>query len=130
MIRYYEEIGLLEGPGSATARRHRTLRRSRRRAPSQLLGLKDLLGVRSRSSASSPGPKAPARPCARNGAWGGADPVPGEVLEEVIAHLDRQLDLVRAARGDAKLEVELAARRRRVRDRLRELEGDPSESAS
>ena len=37
-----------------------------------------------------------------------------------------------AGRRDAiaKLEAELVARRRRVRDRLRELEGDPSELAS
>ena len=53
------------------------------------------------------------------------------MLEEADAHLDRQLELVRGRRDAiAKLEAELVARRRRVRDRLRELEGDPSELAS
>ena len=61
-----------------------------------------------------------------------ADPVRRRsVLEEADAHLDRQLELVRGRRDAiAKLEAELVARRRRVRDRLRELEGDPSELAS
>ncbi len=53
------------------------------------------------------------------------------MLEEADAHLDRQLELVRRRRDAiAKLEDELVARRRRVRDRLRELEREPEPASS
>jgi hypothetical protein len=52
------------------------------------------------------------------------------VLTEADSHLDRQLELVRGRRDAlAKLEADLLARRRRVRDRLREVEREPSEPA-
>ena len=54
-----------------------------------------------------------------------------EVLEEADAPPRPPAELIRGRRDAiAKLEAELVARRRRVRDRLRELEGDPSELAS
>jgi hypothetical protein len=44
------------------------------------------------------------------------------ILEESIGHLNRQLDLLRSRRQSIEeLESELAARRRRVQKRLREL---------
>ena len=56
-----------------------------------------------------------------------ADPVRRRiVLEEATAHLNRQLELVRGRRDAlAKLESDLLARRRRIRDRLRDLEPTP-----
>ena len=45
-----------------------------------------------------------------------------ELLDEALGHIERQLELVRRRRGELdKLESELAGKRRRVRDRLREL---------
>ena len=50
-----------------------------------------------------------------------------EILEEALGHIDRQLELIRRRRDAiAKLEAELVAKRRRVRDRMRELDRDPS----
>jgi hypothetical protein len=49
-----------------------------------------------------------------------------QILEESLSYIDRQLVLVRRRRDEiAKLEDELASRRRRVRDRLRSLQADP-----
>lgn len=51
------------------------------------------------------------------------DPVPRrEILEEALGRIDSQLRLVRRRRDEiAGLEAELNSKRRRVRDRLREL---------
>jgi hypothetical protein len=49
-----------------------------------------------------------------------------QILEESLSYIDRQLVLVRRRRDEiAKLEDELASRRRCVRDRLRSLQADP-----
>ena len=54
-----------------------------------------------------------------------------EVLDEALAHIDRQLELVRGRRDAiAELEAELVATPPAGARRLRELEGDPSELAS
>ena len=53
------------------------------------------------------------------------------VLEEADAHLGRQLELVRRRRDAiAKLEDELVTRRRRIAERLRELERQPEPASS
>ena len=51
--------------------------------------------------------------------------LPREILDEAIGHIGRQLALVRGRRAQLeRLEAELAARRRQLRDRLRRLETD------
>ena len=46
-----------------------------------------------------------------------------QILEEARGHIDHQLELIRHRRDEiARIEKELAARRRRVTRRLRELE--------
>jgi MerR family transcriptional regulator, repressor of the yfmOP operon len=53
---------------------------------------------------------------------GGQETRPREILEEAIGHIGRQLDLVRGRRAQLeRLEGELAARRRELRERLRRL---------
>ena len=48
-----------------------------------------------------------------------------QILDEALGHIAKQLELVRRRRDEiAGLEGELVAQRRRVRDRLRELERD------
>ena len=50
-----------------------------------------------------------------------------ELLQEALGHLDRQLELVKHRAGElAKLEQELQATRKRVRGKLRELDGAPA----
>ena len=47
-----------------------------------------------------------------------------EILEEAVTHIDNQLTLVRRRRDEiAQLEGELTSKKRRLRDRLRELQG-------
>jgi DNA-binding transcriptional MerR regulator len=129
-IRYYEEIGLLPGSGSREPGAHRLYDDADVERLTQLLELRSLLGVsldelREIAAAES------ARASLRD-EWhaGIEDPVRRrEVLEQANAHLDHQLELIRGRRDAiAKLESELVARRRRVRDRLREIERAPAHS--
>ena len=124
-IRYYEEIGLLPSSGSREPGAHRVYDDADVERLAQLLELKSLLGIsldelREVAAAES------ARASLRD-EWhaGIEDPVRRrEVLEQADAHLDRQLELIRGRRDAiAKLESDLVTRRRRVKDRLRELDG-------
>ena len=126
-IRYYEEIGLLARSDSREPGAHRLYDDADVDRLSQLLELKSLLGIsldELREVAAAETARAGLR---REWHEGIPDPVRRRaVLEEADAHLDRQLELVRRRRDAiAKLEDELVARRRRVRDRLRELEREP-----
>jgi hypothetical protein len=54
-----------------------------------------------------------------------------QILNESLAHIDRQLALVRHRRDAiARLEEELTTRRRRVRDRLRSLAEETADARS
>ena len=131
-IRYYEEIGLLARSDSREPGAHRLYDDADVDRLSQLLELKSLLGIsldELREVAAAETARAGLR---REWHEGIPDPVRRRtVLEEADAHLDRQLGLVRGRRDAiAKLEDELVARRRRVRDRLRELEREPEPASS
>jgi DNA-binding transcriptional MerR regulator len=122
-IRYYEEIGLLPGSDSREPGAHRLYDDADVERLAQLLELKSLLGIsldELREVAAAESARASLR-----SEWheGIDDPVRRrEVLEQAGAHLDRQLELIRRRRDAiAKLESDLVSRRRRVRDRLREL---------
>jgi MerR family transcriptional regulator, repressor of the yfmOP operon len=123
-IRYYEEIGLLPRSGSREPGAHRLYDDADVERLTQLLELKSLLGI-SLDELGEVAAAESARASLRD-EWhaGIEDPVRRrEVLEQADAHLDRQLELIRGRRDAiAKLEGELIARHRRVRDRLRELE--------
>ena len=75
---------------------------------------------------SSSPPRTRARRSAREWRSGVEDPVRRrEILEEALAHVDRQLGLVRRRRDQiAQLEHELSAKRRRIGSRLRRLQPD------
>jgi DNA-binding transcriptional MerR regulator len=122
-IRYYEEIGLLPSSGSREPGAHRVYDDADVERLAQLLELKSLLGI-SLDELGEIAAAESARATLRD-EWhaGIEDPVRRrEVLEQADAHLDRQLELIRRRRDAiAKLEADLVARRRRVRDRLREL---------
>jgi DNA-binding transcriptional MerR regulator len=98
-IRYYEEIGLLPASGARERGAHRTYAEEDVERLTDLLRLKDLLGL-SLEELKALVEAEDARAC----------------------HIGRQLDLVRHRRDEiATLESELLAKRKRVQTRLREL---------
>ena len=126
-IRYYEEIGLLPG-GAREPGAHRTYAQADVDRLIEVMRLRTLLGV------SLDGLKdlveAEDNRAALRREWheGVADPVRRrEILESLDHHAERQLELVRARRDEiAALEAELLSRRKRIRDRQRELDDKPA----
>ncbi len=121
-IRYYEEIGLLPGSRERPARTHRTYAAADVDRLTELLRLKDLLGLsleELKELVEAEGARAELR---REWHGGVEDPVRRrQILEESLAYTARQLELVRRRRDEiAKLEGELVARRKRVKELLRD----------
>ena len=127
-IRYYEEIGLLPSARERARGSHRTYLEEDVERLQEVLRLKDLLGL-SLDELRGGMAAEEARAALRREWRGGVDdPVrQRQILEESLSHIERQLALVRRRRDEiAKLEDDLATRRRRVRGRLRSLEaGSP-----
>jgi DNA-binding transcriptional MerR regulator len=122
-IRYYEEIGLLPVAGGREPGAHRTYAEADVERLTDLLRLRDLLGlslVELKALVEAEGARAALR---REWEEGVEDPVRRrQILEESLGHIARQLDLVRRRREEiAKLEAELLAKRKLVRGRLGEL---------
>jgi DNA-binding transcriptional MerR regulator len=128
-IRYYEEIGLLPAAGGRQPGAHRTYAEADVERLTELLRLKDLLGLaldELKELVEAEGARAELR---REWHGGVEDPVRRrQILEESLTYTARQLELVRRRRDEiAKLEAELVARRRRVTELLRESESDPAD---
>ncbi len=127
-IRYYEEIGLLPAADSREPGAHRTYAQGDVDRLNDLLRLRNLLGV------SLDGLKdlveAEDNRAALRREWheGVEDPARRrEILDSLDDHAERQLALVRARREEIEaLEAELLDRRRRIRERLRELDEAPA----
>ncbi len=122
-IRYYEEIGLLPASGEREPGAHRTYEEGDVERLTELLRLKDLLGVsleELKQLVSAEDARAELR---REWRGGVEDPVRRrQILDESLGHIDKQLELVRLRRDEiGKLEAELLARRKRNRELLREL---------
>jgi len=129
-IRYYEEIGLLPGSRERPARSHRTYAEGDVERLTELLRLKDLLGIsleELKELVEAEGARAELR---REWHGGVEDPVRRrEILEQSLNYTGRQLDLVRRRRDEIKkLEDELLARRKRVNGLLRELTPNPADA--
>jgi DNA-binding transcriptional MerR regulator len=127
-IRYYEEIGLLPAAGSRQPGAHRTYAEADVDRLTELLRLKDLLGLsleELKLLVEAEGARAELR---REWRGGVEDPVRRrQILEQSLAYIARQLELVRRRREEiAKLEDELVSRRKRARSLLRELEEEPA----
>jgi len=122
-IRYYEEIGLLPAASEREPGAHRIYAEADVERLTELLRLKDLLGV-SLEELKALTEAEDARAALRQ-EWqrGVEDPVRRrQILDESLGHIARRLELVRRRRDEiARLEAELVARRRRVRERLRAL---------
>jgi DNA-binding transcriptional MerR regulator len=122
-IRYYEEIGILPSEGDRQSGRHRLYDERDVQRLSDALRLKELLGVsldELRELLEAEETRAALRE-----EWHHADPGAErrrEMLGESRRLIDLQLALVRRRRDEiAALEEELAAKRRLVTRRLREL---------
>jgi DNA-binding transcriptional MerR regulator len=120
-IRYYEEIGLLPAAADREPGAHRTYDEEYVERLTDLLRLKDLLGL-SLEDLKELVSAEDARAALRREWRGGIeDPVRRrEVLDEILGHIARQLKLVRRRRDEiSSLEDELLARRRRVQGLIR-----------
>ena len=131
-IRYYEEIGLLPVPPDRERGTHRLYDESDVQRLEELLRLKELLGVsleELRELVAVENARAALRQEWHSGV---EDPARRrQILRESLAHIARQLELIRGRRDEiARLEQELLAKRRRVRERLRELERVPQTSTT
>jgi DNA-binding transcriptional MerR regulator len=129
-IRYYEEIGLLPASAGRARGAHRTYAEADVERLTELLRMKDLLGV-SLEELKALVEADEARAALRREWHAGVDdPVRRrQILEESLELSGRQLQLVRRRRDEVgALESELLARRKRVRELLRE-SGAPQRSA-
>ena len=121
-IRYYEEIGLLAPAPARASGRHRTYTPQEVERLREVMRLRDVLGVsleELKTLVEAEGARAALR-----AEWqAGADARRRRaILDEALGHIDRQLGLLRRRRRAIEdLESELAARRRRLQKRLREL---------
>jgi len=123
-IRYYEEIGLLPIAGGRQPGAHRTYVATDVDRLTELLRLKDLLGltlVELKELVEAEGARAELR---REWQGGVEDPVRRrQILEQSLTYIASQLDLVRRRRDEiAKLETELLSRRKRAKSLLRDAE--------
>ena len=123
-VRYYEEIGLLPEPSQREPGAHRSYTDADVERLRELVHLRDLLGVsldELRELVAAEDARAALRREWRSGV---EDPVRRrEILDEALAHVDRQLELVRRRRDQiAELERELSAQRKRIGSRLRRVQ--------
>jgi DNA-binding transcriptional MerR regulator len=122
-IRYYEEIGLLPGSADRAQGKHRFYTEADADRVREIVRLRDLLGL-SLDELSRLLEAEAARADLRR-EWEVAEEPDDRrrILGESLGHIATQLDLVRRrTRELQQLESELVARRRRVRDKLRELD--------
>ena len=122
-IRYYEELGLLPAASERRPGAHRTYAEVDVERLTELLRLKDLLGLtleELKELVEAEGARAELR---REWHGGVEDPVRRrQILEQSLTYTARQLELVRRRRDEiASLEAELVTRRKRAKTLLREL---------
>jgi len=120
-IRYYEEIGLLPIAGGRQPGAHRTYAETDVERLTELLRLKDLLGLsleELKELVEAEGARAALR---REWQGGVDDPARRRaILEQSLTYTGRQLELVRRRRDEiAELEGQLLARRKRARELLK-----------
>jgi MerR family transcriptional regulator, repressor of the yfmOP operon len=120
-IRYYEEIGLLPAAGDREPGAHRAYAEADVERLTELLRLKDLLGISLEELKELVAAEQARAGLRREWHGGVEDPVRRrQILEESLGHIAKQLELVRRRRDEiARLEAELLAKRKRVRGLMR-----------
>jgi DNA-binding transcriptional MerR regulator len=123
-IRYYEEIGLLPEAPARPSGQHRIYSQAEVDRMREVMRLKELLGVsleELKTLLAAEDARAEVRAQLRREDVDAARR--GELLNEALGHLDRQLTLVRHRAAElARLDDELSETRTRVRRKLRELD--------
>jgi DNA-binding transcriptional MerR regulator len=124
-IRYYEEIGLLPGAADRAQGKHRSYDEHDVERLREIVRLRDLLGLpldQLTVLLKADAARAELRRAFRESR---TPQERSEILTQSLGHIATQLELVRVrARELAALEQELVAKRRRVRDLLREAEAE------
>ena len=125
-IRYYEEIGLLPTADGREPGAHRTYAEADVERLIEVLRLKSLLGLSLEELKDLLEAEEARAALRREWHEGVEDPVRRrEILEESLGYIGGQLELARRRREEiGKLEDELVARRKRVRELMREMQGD------
>jgi MerR family transcriptional regulator, repressor of the yfmOP operon len=123
-IRYYEEIGLLPGAEDREPGAHRTYAEADVERLTEVLRLKSLLGLSLEELKDLLEAEEARAALRREWQAGVDDPIRRrQILEESLGYIAGQLELARRRRDEiGKLEDELVARRKRVRELLRELD--------
>jgi DNA-binding transcriptional MerR regulator len=120
-IRYYEELGLLDDSSAREKGKHRNFTESDVERLSDLIRLRELLGVsleELKTIVEAEDARAALRREWQEGAAGGRRV---EILHEALSHVATQLQLVRARRLALEgLERELVAKRRKIKARLKD----------
>jgi DNA-binding transcriptional MerR regulator len=130
-IRYYEEIGLLPREPERPSGGHRVYSDAEVERLREVMRLKELLGVtleELKTLLAAEGARASVRAQLRREDV--QPPRRRELLGEALGHIDRQLDLVEHRAAElATLKSELSETRKRVRRKIRELDG-PAETGT
>ena len=120
-IRYYEEIGLLEG-GDRAQGKHRLYTDEDVERVNEIVRLRDLLGLSLEQLSQLLEAETARADIRREYKRASTADERRRLLEEALGHIATQLELVRGRRRELeKLERELVDKRRSVRARLREL---------
>jgi MerR family transcriptional regulator, repressor of the yfmOP operon len=130
-IRYYEEIGLLPETPTRPSGQHRLYTEAEVERLREVMRLKHLLGVsleELKTLLTAEEARAEVRAQLQRDDVDAARRV--ELLHEALGHIERQLELVRHRAGElVKLEDELCETRKRVRSKIRELDGGSDTSS-
>jgi DNA-binding transcriptional MerR regulator len=117
-IRYYEEIGLLEG-GERAQGKHRLYAEEDVERVREIVRLRDLLGLSLEQLSQLVEAETARAEIRREYERADSRDARRKLLEEALVHIDTQLELVRGRRRELeKLEHELVEKRRSVKRRL------------
>jgi MerR family transcriptional regulator, repressor of the yfmOP operon len=124
-IRYYEEIGLLDSAPERAQGKHRVYTQGDVDRVSEIIRLRDLLGL-SLEQLSQLLEAESARAHLRDELAHTEDPTERKrILEELLTHISGQLDLVQTRLTElTDLAAELSDKQNRVRQKIREIDGE------
>jgi DNA-binding transcriptional MerR regulator len=120
-IRYYEEIGLLEGGGERTQGKHRCYTQTDVDRVREIIRLRDLLGLSLEQLSSLLEAETARADLRREYHQAEAPDERKRILEQSLRHIGTQLELVRGRLGELNdLADELEAKKKLVKQRIRE----------
>jgi DNA-binding transcriptional MerR regulator len=123
-IRYYEEIGLLPGATDREQGKHRCYTQADVERVREIVRLRDLLGLSLDQLSRLLEAETARAELRREWQFAESGTERRRILDEALAHIGTQLELVRGRRIELeKLEAELVAKRESVKERLAELDG-------